>query len=516
MSISEELRAKILRYHHVEKWRVGSISSQLGVHHTTVKRVLSETGVTKDKVLTQSSMIEAYLPFLLDVLGKYPRLTASRLYAMVCERGYPGGSDHFRHMVALYRPKRAAEAYLRLKTLPAEEAQVDWGCFGHVTIGKAKRALSAFVIVLSYSRKVFLRFYLNQRTENFLRGHEAAFERWGGVPRVCLYDNLKAAVLERQGDAIRFNPVLLDFAAHYCFEPRPVAVYRGNEKGRVERTIRYIRDNFFAAREFKDIDDLNAQAETWFDGPASNRACPEDKEQSVHEVYLKEQPKLIKLPDTPFPTDEKEIVKVAKTPYVRFDLNDYSVPHTHTRCSVTILATLTHVKILKDNEIIATHERSFDKAQQIEQESHIKELIERKKKAREHRGKNRLTHAVSNGSAFLIKAAEKKYSLASITKQLEMLLDDYGASELEAAMEEALSRDVPHPNTVRLILQKRQEEKNLPPILRPTLPKDKRVRELTVQAHKLSNYDPLQQPLENENDPANNDGKSSIAENEST
>lgn len=500
MSISSELETKIKRYYYVEQWRIGTISQQLNVHHSTVKRVLSQVGVSKNKLLVEPSMIEPYLPFVLETLDQYPKLTASRLYVMVCERGYPGGLDHFRHLISLYRPKKVPEAYARLTTLPAEQAQVDWGHFGHITIGKAKRALSAFVIVLSYSRKVFLRFYLNQRMENFLRGHIKAFERWGGVPRVCLYDNLKSAVLERQGDAIRFNPTLLDFAGHYRFEPRPVAVYRGNEKGRVERTIRYARENFFAAREFKDIEDLNMQAQSWFDGPASNRPCPEDKEQSVQEVFLQEQPKLIALPDNPFPTQEKEIVKVAKTPYVRFDLNDYSVPHQHTRCSLTVLATLTDVKILKDDTVIAAHKRSFDKAQQIEQESHIKELISRKKQARKHRGQNRLTHAVENGTDFLKKAAEKKYQLASTTKQLLELLDDYGAAELEAAMAEALSREVPHPNAVRLSLQKRREEKNLPPPIRVTLPKDKRVRELHVKAHDLKSYDQLQQPLEKEHD----------------
>ncbi|MCH8049711.1 IS21 family transposase [Patescibacteria group bacterium] len=496
MTISSALEEKIKRYYYVEKWRIGTISQQLGVHHGTVKRVLSQVGVSKNKLLTQSSMIDPFLPFIIETLEKYPKLTASRLYAMVQDRDYPGGIDHFRHLISLYRPKKIAEAYSRLSTLPAEQSQIDWGCFGHVTIGKAERALSAFVAVLSYSRKPFLRFYLNQRMENFLRGHVAAFERWGGVPRVCLYDNLKSAVLERQGDAIRFNPTLLDFAGHYRFEPRPVAVYRGNEKGRVERTIRYIRENFFAAREFKDIDDLNAQAEKWFDGPASHRPCPEDKAQSVQDVFLQEQPKLIALPDNPFPTEEREIVKIAKTPYARFDLNDYSVPHQHTRCSLTVLATLTHVTILKGDEAIATHERSFDKAQQIEQASHIKELISRKKQARQHRGQNRLTHAVSNGSDFLKKAAEKKYSLASTTKQLLELLDDYGAAELEAAMAEALSRDVPHPNAVRLALQKRLDEKDNPPPLRLTLSKDKRVQELNVKTHKLSSYDQLQQPME--------------------
>ena len=121
----------------------------------------------------------------------------------------------------------------------------------------------AFVMVLSYSRLIFLRFFLDARMDSFLRGHVEGFCTFGGVARVVLYDNLKSAVLERQGDAIRFNPALLGLAAHYCFEPRPVAVARGNEKGRVERSIRYIRDSFFAARKFTDLADLNAQAAAW-------------------------------------------------------------------------------------------------------------------------------------------------------------------------------------------------------------------------------------------------------------
>ncbi len=229
MTISQELRANILRYHHVEKWRVGTIASQLGVHHSTVKRVLSETGIAKNKVLVEQSIIDPYLSFILEQLQRFPNLTASRLYGMVVERGYPGGPDHFRQLISFYRPKTPAEAYLRLRTLAGEQAQIDWGHFGYMSIGEAKRPLMAFVMVLSYSRKIFLRFYLNARTENFLRGHELAFNYFSGVPRVALYDNLKSAVLDRKGDAIRFNPTLLSFAAHYRFEPRPCAAYRGND-----------------------------------------------------------------------------------------------------------------------------------------------------------------------------------------------------------------------------------------------------------------------------------------------
>lgn len=125
MTISQELKANILRYHHVEKWRVGTIASQLGVHHTTVKRVLSETGIDKNKVLIERSMIDPYLSFILEQLQRFPNLTASRLHGMVVERGYPGGIDHFRHLISFYRPKTPAEAYLRLRTLAGEQGQVD-------------------------------------------------------------------------------------------------------------------------------------------------------------------------------------------------------------------------------------------------------------------------------------------------------------------------------------------------------------------------------------------------------
>ena len=195
MSISDELKAKILRYYHVEKWRVGTISRQLSVHHSTVKRVLSRTCVSKKDILTQRSIVDPFLPFIHETFDKFPKLTASRLYEMVKERGYGGGPDHFRHMISLYRPQPAAEAFLRLQTLAGEQAQVDWGHFGHIVIGKARRPLMAFVMVLSYSRKVYLHFYLNQRTDNFLRGHVSAFNYFGGIPRVLLYDNLKSAVI---------------------------------------------------------------------------------------------------------------------------------------------------------------------------------------------------------------------------------------------------------------------------------------------------------------------------------
>jgi transposase len=500
LAIPPELEAKILRFFHVEKWKVGTIARQLGVHHGTVDRVLSQAGLPKVERAHRSSLIDPYLPFVLKTLEQYPKLTASRLYAMVRERGYSGGEDHFRHLIAHHRPHPQPEAYLRLKTLPGEQAQTDWGHFGKLTIGKAERTLMAFVMVLSFSRAIFLRFFLDARMANFLRGHEAPFTAWGGLPRVVLYDNLKSVVLERQGDAIRFHPTLLEFAAHYRFEPRPVAVARGNEKGHVERAIRHIRDSFFAARQWRDLDELNAQAAAWCQGQAADRPCPEERSMSVRDALAQEQPRLLALPENPFPTDECEPVSAGKTPYVRFDCNDYSIPPTHVRRTLSVVASPTEVPVLDGTEVIAAHARSYDKGEQVEDPAHIAELTAQKRQARQHRGTDRLVQATPNSAELLTQAAERGDNLGSITAALVPLLDHYGAAELQAGIAEALKREVPHPNAVRLALQRSREQRDQPPPLPVTLTADKRVRDLALCPHKLEDYDQLQSPQEVEDD----------------
>ena len=491
MTIPAELEAKILRYFHVEKWPVGTIARHLGVHHGTVDRVLSQAGLPKLERPHRASQLDPFLPFVRNTLEQYPQLCASRLYAMVRERGYPGGADHFRHLMMHYRPRAQPEAYLRLKTLPGEQAQVDWGHFGTLTIGRAQRPLMAFVMVLSWSRQILLRFFPDARMASFLRGHEAAFRAWDGLPRVLLYDNLKSAVLERQGDAIRFHPTLLALAAHYRFEPRPVAVARGNEKGRVERAIRYVRDGFFAARTWRDLDDLNAQADAWCAGQAADRPCPEDRTLTVRQAFVQEQPRLLALPDHPFPTDERVEAKVGKTPSVRFDLNDDSLPHTHVQRLVTVVASPEQVRVLDGATVLACHPRSYDKGAQIEDAAHVAELTARKRAARHHRGQDRLAQAAPNSRDLLLAAAARGENLGSLTASLLRLLDAYGASELQAAIAEALQRGVPHPNAVRLSLERRREQRDQPPPVPLTLPDDPRVRDQAVRPHALADYDQL-------------------------
>src|SRR6516225_10398932 len=491
MTISAELEAQILRYYHVEKWRPGTIARQLQVHHDTVARVLAQAGLPRLGRPTRPSQIDPYLPFILQTLEKFPTRTAGRLYGMVRERGYLGGPDHFRHVIACHRPRPKAEAYLRLRTLPAEQAQADWGHFGRISIGRAVRALMAFIMVLSYSRDIFLRFFLGACLENFLRGHVGAFSTWGGVPRVILYDNLKSAVLQRRGDAIRFNPTHLEFAGHYRFEPRPVAPARGNEKGRVERAVRYVRASFFAARAFADLHALYSPAEAWCRDVAAARRCPGDQVLTVREAFAQEASRLLPLPDNPYPLLERVAATAGKWPYVRFDLNDYSIPHTHVRRPLTVLADPDEVRIVDGQHILARHRRSYDKGAQIEDPAHIQALAEQKHAARQHRGTDRLSHAAPASKTLLIRAAERGSNLGAITGAMLRLLDRYGAAELQAAIIEAIDRNVPHPSAVRLALERRRHERQQLPPVTANLPDHVQARDVAVRPPRLELYDQL-------------------------
>ncbi|BAU58667.1 mobile element protein [Halorhodospira halochloris] len=491
MAISKELEAQIMRYHYAEHWRVGTISRQLNVHTDVVHRVLAKAGIPSAQRTRRGSIIDPYVPWIEQTLADYPKIPASRLYDMARERGYSGGPDHFRHLISQYRPKPVAEAYMRLRTLPGEQAQVDWGHFGKLPIGRAKRPLMAFVMVLSYSRWIFLRFYLGSSTANFLRGHVAAFEAWQGVCRCLLYDNLKSAVLERYAEQIRFNPQLLDLSAHYGFEPRPVAVARGNEKGRVERAIRYVRSSFWPGRQFNCLDDLNEQAQHWCVSIAAERRCDQEQKSSVRQAFAEEQPYLRALPSEPFPCYENVPVKVGKTPYVRFDLNDYSVPHKYVRKTLSVSATLERIQVLDGENVIASHPRSYDRHAQIEDPRHIDKLAQEKQAARLHRGTDRLSSSVPRAKEFLSQAATRTNSLGSVTAALLRLLDHYGASELDAAIEHALERGVPHPHALSQILEQRRDQTPGPPSLPLRLPEQLRQREPSIRLRGLDGYDAL-------------------------
>src|SRR6478672_4132537 len=354
--ISPETRVQIRHYFFAEHWKIGTIAQALNVHPDTVRRAIEVERFQHAEPL-RPSIVDPYLPFVRETLAQHPRLRATRLHQMIRDRGYTGSVEQLRRTVARLRPQ-PHEAFLRLQVFPAEQAQVDWACFGSVMVGRAKRQLSCFVITLSWSRALYLEFFFDQTTENFLRGHVRAFQDWSGVPRIILYDN-------RRGDQIHFNPRLLELAAHYHFAPRPCQVRAGNQKGRVERAIRYVRDSFWAGRAFTTLAECNRQALVWRDEVAHQRRWLDDSARSVAEAFAEEQSRLLPLPLHPFNTDRIEPVRSRKTIYVHFDLNDYSIPPEAVGRPLTLVASDTEIRILDGAAEIARHHRSYDRQRVI-------------------------------------------------------------------------------------------------------------------------------------------------------
>lgn len=183
---------------------------------------------------------------------------------------------------------------------------------------------------------------------------------------------------------------------------------------------------------------------------------------------------------------------------MRFDLNDYSVPHTCVRRTLSVVADMNTVRILDGGKEVASHARCWDRGAQIENPAHIKELEEQKREARQHRGIDRLRHAVPSSKDMLRVAAERGNNLGGLTTGLLKLLDLYGATEVELAVREVLESEAAHLSAVRLVLERRRREKNLPPPVEIAIPDDPRLRDLVVIPHSLSTYDVLHADKEKE------------------
>lgn len=492
MTLSAEQHARVRRLYFGEHWKVGTIASELGIHPDAVKRALETPRFGNRMDVARPSMLDPFKPFILATLEQHPRLRSSRLWQMVQGRGYQGGAATLRRYVRIVRPASTREGYLVLETLPGEQGQVDWAHCGKLRVGAALRPLLLFVMVLSFCRRIFARFFLNAQMDNFRRGHVEAFDHLGGVPRELLYDNLKSVVLERVGEHVRFHPQILELASHYCFTPKPCAVYRGNEKGKVERAIQYIRTSFLEARHYRDLDDLNAQLRRWNTQVADVRVRPTDSDnRSVIECFEYEQPYLLPLPEHAFECDHVLPARSGKRPYLRFDGNDYTIPHALVRKPVTLVVSETTVRVLDGSAVVATHPRCYDRKQRIEDPEHLRGLIEHKRAARQLTGRDRILAVSKHADPFYEQLALRGANLGAVTSRLLGLLDTYGPQMLGRALSEALSQGAIGASAVAHLCEKLHRQQGRPVPLPPEPALDPRIANLRVASHDLADYDGL-------------------------
>lgn len=205
--------------------------------------------------------IDRYRGIIEERLAQFPELTATRLFEEIGAAGYTGGYTQLKSYVRSVRPRPPPEPVVRFETAPGYQAQVD---FAEFSLPWGKR--HALLVVLGYSRLLWLRFYPRQTMETLFRGLEAAFSFFGGVPRELLFDQLAAVITDderEEGGSLIENAEFVRFAHHWDFTIRACRAYRAKTKGKVERPIRYVRQSFFYGRTFLNDEDLNAQAERW-------------------------------------------------------------------------------------------------------------------------------------------------------------------------------------------------------------------------------------------------------------
>jgi transposase len=319
---------RVLLRHYLEQgFTITAIAEQVGCDRRTIQRWVAAGAVERDPATARygprppgPTKLDPYQPLIRERLATYPELTAVRLFAEVRAAGYAGSLTQLKVFVRQVRPHPAPEPVVRFETAPGHQAQVD---FARVALPWGGRW--ALLVVLGYSRVLWVQFYLRQTMPTLLHGLEAAFQYFGGVPAELLFDQLKAVILDDRrpaGGRVLENPEFLRFAAHWGFRIRACRPYRAQTKGKVERPVRYVRQSFLYGRSFAGDADLNAQALQWL-ATVANVRChgttdepprerfERDERARLHPLAARPYRSLVLRPDAPTPTPRPPVPLVA-------------------------------------------------------------------------------------------------------------------------------------------------------------------------------------------------------------
>jgi transposase len=345
---------------HRQGLSVTAIARRTGRDPKTIRKYIErglELPAYGPRQVGRPNKITPYLDYVRERVSAFPELTATRLTRELRERGYTGAYTAVKRFVAAIRPNDGPKPFeVRFETPPGHQAQVDFARF--VTVFEDEpgitRIIWLFSMVLGHSRHIVARFGLHQDLQTLLRCHMAAFAAIGGVPIEILYDRMKTAVTgeDDQGHIV-YNRSLLALAKHYGFHPRACRPYRAKTKGKVERPFSYIRKDFFLARSFRNLDDLNAQLQAWL-GSVANVRLHATTQRVVAEAFAAEQPDLQSLPAMPFDALLKLERRVSHEGLVSIGGNYYSVPD-RTRRVVEVHQLPDLIRILDGGRLVASH-----------------------------------------------------------------------------------------------------------------------------------------------------------------
>jgi transposase len=486
--ISEELKSEIRRLFYVRHFTANAIASSLGIHRDTVMRALE---LREAERVASESELDRFEGKIKETLEIYPKLQGTRIHQMLKEQGYSGSLRHLRRRLQKLRVPIKERFYMKPSYLAGECAQVDWTYVGTLKVGKAERKLSAFVMVLAWSRKMFVHFTFDQKMETLLDCHVKAFAALDGVPRSILYDNMKTVVVERLGQSIRYHEALLEFSQHWLFEPSVCAPYQPQSKGRVERSIRYFKGAFFEGRTITEIKTLNEDVRAWCEHEAMERRWAEDPSRTVIEAFLEEQKVLIPLPEKKESPPRKMILKADRYGYVHFDRNLYSVPLAAAGIPLTLWVYEDIVAISDGKEELVRHRRSYDAGEKIEDRRHRDEIEAYKNKPRISHAIQKLSDGLPDLQPLIHQWIQFHLDTKALTNFISKAKALHGPDLVNQIIVRAHKQRASRIEDLSRYLYESLQEVEPNPPLNLTLPDNPSVRDLTIRSHDLNLYDDL-------------------------
>jgi transposase len=457
--IDYETYCKIRDHRDRQRLSITQTAQALGLHPETVSKWSRRERYEQRAPAKRPSQLDPYKGLIVRWLEAH-RLSAQQIFQRLREAGYRGGLTIVNMYVRQIRPPKH-KAFLKLSFAPAECAQIDWGEYGSVGVGSTRRRLSFFVMVQCYSRQMYVEFTVSQAMEHFLGCHERAFAALG-VPTKIMVDNLKSAVLRRlTGTAPVFNPRYLDYARHHSFEIAPCNVAAGNEKGRVESGVGYVKKNFLNGMEFTDFSAVNPAAQAWLNEISNVREHGETHRRPV-DLFAEERGLLRTANPNPYDLARVIPLRASSQFRITLDTNRYSVPAEFANQRLTVKAYPDRICIYHQDRLVARHLRSFDRHQDIEDPDHPKALLEQRKSAREQRLLSQFLALSSKAPAYYEGLLARRFNARGHVRKIIALAEIYGTDACSRAIDDALVFNAFSSEYIAHLLEARARTKSQP------------------------------------------------------
>jgi transposase len=462
---------------------LAQIARELRLDGETVARWAARPTYGQRQTPPRPSKLDAFKPTITRLLDRHD-YSASQILTLLRQEGYSGGSSILRAHVARVRP-RTRQAFLRLQFAPGQAAQVDWGSAGFLQIGNTRARLSFFVMVLCFSRRMYVEFTLRESQEHFLTAHHNAFLFFGGVPTEVVVDNCKVAVLRhRRGEDPVFNPRYLDFAHHHGFRPRACNPLSPHEKGRVERAVGYVKNNFLAGRPLGSLDAINAEVRLWM-GQVANTRIHGDTGKTPDELFAQET--LRPLNPNPYDLATLHTLRSSRTCRVRFDANTYSVPAPHARQLLHLKAFTDRLLILEGERLVAEHRRCYERRRDFELPGHMEPLMAQRLRAHQQELLIRFLRLGPAAAAYWQGLQQRRPDAPLQVRRIVALAELHGQELIGRLLEDLLCLQSFGADYVAILVTQRQRPRQEPAPLHLTRASD--LLELEIPPPDLSLYD---------------------------